>query len=354
MSRLAMSTFLTAVLTLSLLIPAAFAQTIPLDIPMGFPGLGAPGLSRVPVKCRPPAPAPCPPNSAACGPQMPYFNPYACPPPTCAPSPSAEPTIYVGYLFRNNGTYIDIQFNNGDFLGVTSTRNEFDLQGVWLEVAVPFALTGNWNGFVTGAHLFPTQTRSTQSYRLLTGPAGRTWNPDIQLWELNAGLGYRLSSSLSGIGGFRWNSLTVNFNDPRDQTGFTVTNDAAQLTANAYLPFLGVQLNTEPSCNSNISFAFLGFPAAPSDVDYQETLTTTGALPTRLSGKTDYKSGYFLEALAEASMKMNNWSLGGFARFDLLHTERTRNFSVAGASRQADITVERGYWILGGKVGVTF
>ena len=307
-----------------------------------------------PVKCRPPVPPPCAPApNMGCAP-FPCFNPYACPPPMCTPRPTAEPAVYVGYLFKDHGAGVEIQFNNGDVATITSTRNDFDLQGVWLELALPFALCENANAFITGAHLFPTQTKALQSYQEVNGVAKREWNPDIQWWELNAGLAYRFCPVASALGGFRWSSFVVNFNNPDNQLGFETSTDDAKLTVNAYIPFFGLAASADPSCNSNVRAAVLGFPALPSDIEWQETLSPTGQTTTRLFGNTSYKSGYFLEALGEASTKMNNWSLGAFVRFDLLHTDRTRDFNVDGVSRQADIKFDRRNWILGGKIGLVF
>ena len=136
--------------------------------------------------------------------------------------------------------------------------------------------------------------------------------------------------------------------------GFATSTDDAKLAANAYIPFLGLAASADPSCNSKVMAAILGFPALPSDIEWQETLSPTGQTTTRLFGNTNYKSGYFLEALGEASTRMNNWSLGAFVRFDLLHTDRTRDFNVDGVSRQADIKFDRRNWILGGKMGFIF
>jgi hypothetical protein len=272
----------------------------------------------------------------------------------CKPPISSEPTVYVGYLFKDHGAGVNIQFNNGDVVSITSTRNDFDLQGVWLELAIPVALSENAALFATGAHLFPVNTKALQSYRQVAGVARREWNPDIQWWELNAGLAYRLCPFASGLAGFRWSSFVVNFNDPTDQLGFAVSTDDAKLTVNAYIPFFGLEMNCEPNCNTSLKAAVIGFPALPSDVEFQETLSPTGQVSARFSGRTENKSGYFLEALGEASMRMNAWSIGAFARFDLIHTERTRDFTFDGIARQADIQFDRRNWILGGKIGVAF
>jgi hypothetical protein len=344
---------MTVAVTFGLFITIAAAQMSPFENP-GPSQFAGTAPAPYPVKCRPPASPPCFPDPNMGMLPPPCFNPYGCPPPLCKPPVTAEPALYIGYLFRGGGSGIEIQFNNGDVASITSTRNDFDLQGVWGELAVPFALSQNMGAFVTLGHLFPTVTKTSESYRLLNGVARREWNTDIQWWELNTGLSYRISPNASAIGGFRWSSFQVNFNDPTGQVGFAAVTDDAKLAMNVYLPFFGIELSSAPNCTSRIRAAVIGFPAAPGELEFQETFTPTGPVAARLSGKTDYRSGYFLEALGEASMTMNAWSLGGFVRYDFLHTERTRDFNLGGLVRQADIKLDRGHWIIGGKIGFLF
>ncbi len=208
--------------------------------------------------------------------------------------------------------------------------------------------------FFALSHLFPVQSNALESYGQLSGAAKREWNPDIQWWELDTALSYRMSQGVFGLAGFRWSSFVVNFGQPTNQQGFATSPDQAQLSVNAYIPYLGLELQANPNCNSSFKAAFLGFPALPGDVEFQETLTPTGQVSTRLSGSTDYKSGYFLEGVVEASMKMAACSLGAFVRFDAIHAERTRNFTLDGSPRQADIQFDRRNWIFGGKIGFVF
>jgi len=265
-----------------------------------------------------------------------------------------EPSAYVGYLYKDHGAGVNIQFNNGDVVGITSTRNDFNLQGIWLELTAPVALSPTAGLYFALAHLFPVQSTASQSYQQVNGSAKREWNPDIQWWEVDGAATYRLSRAAIGLAGFRWSSFVVDFSQPKSQQGLATTPDQAQLSVNAYIPFLGLMVQSDPSCNSSLRAAFLGFPALPSDVEFQETLTPTGQGLTRFSGKTGYKSGYFLEALAEASTRMQGWNLGAFVRFDALHTDRTLDFTVNGSSRQADIKFDRRNWIFGGKIGFVF
>ncbi|MGO9567334.1 MAG: hypothetical protein ACLP5H_07330 [Desulfomonilaceae bacterium] len=346
---------ISAILAAGLLVTVASAQMSPWAATGGYsayPGMAPP---HPPVKCQPPAPPPCFPNpNPGCAP-FPCYNPYACPPQPCMPAPFMEPSVYVGYLYKDHGAGVNIQFNNGDVVGITSTRNDFTLQGVWLELAAPFALSQNAGLFLSLAHLFPVQSNALESYQQLGGAAKREWSPDIQWWELDSALTYRLSQGVFGLAGFRWSSFVVDFGQATNQQNFSTSPDQAQLSVNAYIPYLGLELQADPNCNSSFKAAFLGFPALPSDAEFQETFTPTGEVYTRFSGKTDYKSGYFLEGLAEASMRMAACSLGAFVRFDAIHTDRTRNFiGPDGSGRSADIQFDRRNWIFGGKIGFVF
>lgn len=353
MSKISLRALISAIFALGLLVTVASAQMSPWGAPGGYPaftGMGPPP----PVKCQPPGPPPCFPNpNPGCAP-FPGYNPYACPPPMCKPAPFMEPSVYVGYLYKDHGAGVNIQFNNGDVVGITSTRNDFNLQGVWLELASPFVLSQSAGLYFAVAHLFPVQSNAVESYGQAGGAAKREWNPDIQWWEVDGALTYRMSQGLIGLAGFRWSSFVVDFGQATNQQGFSTSPDQAQLTVNAYIPFLGLALQADPNCNSSFKAAFLGFPALPSDVEFQETLTPTGGVSTRFSGTTDYKSGYFLEGLVEASAKMAACSLGAFVRFDAIHTDRTRNFTLDGSARQADIQFDRRNWIFGGKLGFVF
>jgi hypothetical protein len=346
---------MSAIFLAGLLVTVASAQMSPWGASGGYPAFVGTAPPPPPMGGQPVGATPWLPNpNMGCGPS-PCISPYGCPPPMCKPPITAEPSVFVGYLFKDHGAGINIQFNDGDVVGITSTRNDLDLQGVWLELALPIALSQNANVFVTGAHLFPVQTKAFQSYGQVNGVAKREWHTDIQWWEINAGLGYRFAPFVTGVGGFRWSSFVVTFNDPTSQLGFTVATDDAKLTTNAYIPFFGLEMNYEPDCNSSIKGAIIGFPALPGAVEYRENLSPTGqTVATTFDGQTNYKSGYFLEFLGEASVRQQAWSLGAIARFDFLHAERTRDFTVAGASRQAEISFDRRNWIIGGKIGVTF
>ncbi len=352
MRTMSVRTIMVVFVIVGLFVTGVSAQQDPRGLGGGYPGFT--GMApRPPVKCQPMNPAACFQAPNPCGAPIPPGC-YPCPPPACAPK-CCEPSVYLGYLFKDHGAGVQIEFNNGDVVGITSTRNDFDLQGVWLELAVPVALSPEAGLVFTGAHLFPVQPNGTQTYRLVNAPgARREWNPDIQWWEMNAAGMYRFSQMAAGIAGFRWSSFVVDFNNPKNQLGFTNSTDQAKLTTNAYIPFVGLLLENRPDCYSSVKAALIGFPTLPSDLEFTETVSLAGqqASTTFSPRRGNLKSGYFLEAFGECSVQKCNWTLGAFVRFTALHSVRSHDLDLIDGTRQVDVTFDRRNWIFGGKIGV--
>lgn len=282
--------------------------------------------------------------------QFPYL------PQTCK-STSSEPSAYVGYLYKDHGAGMQLQFNGPVTAGQTTyTRNDFDLQGIWLELALPVAIDQNMGLVVTGAHLFSLQPGSIQSYSLAnTVSAARKWNPDVQWWEVNGAGSYQFFPSVSGIVGFRWTNFVVNLTNSIDLQGFvSPSTDAATLTTNTYIPYSGILIENKPDCRSTIKLAAYGSPILPADFEYNETVSLTGQPRTAFSTKANMGTGYFAEGFSEYSLKRDSWSMGGFVRFTLVHAERSIGAVVGGVNTPIDITFERRNWIFGGKIGYIF
>ena len=166
-----------------------------------------------------------------------------CPAPVAAPLKRPEPSLHVGYLFKDPGAEIRLNMSGGEQRVVSSTRNDSELQGVWGELEFPLVLTYTAEFVLTIGHLFPVQTDTRQTYSLIENPgAKREWNPDVRWWEVNTAWKYRFGQSISGIVGLRWSSFIVDFDHAKNQQGFLTSDDAAKLSANAYIPFLGLLL----------------------------------------------------------------------------------------------------------------
>lgn len=278
----------------------------------------------------------------------------------CFPQPckttSSEPSAFVGYLYRPHGVTFQTRFDGPATANqISSTRNDFDLQGIWLEFALPMTIGQNMGFIVSGAHLFSLQPTSTQSYTIYNSPtAARQWNPDIQWWETNAAGTYQFAPFISGLAGFRWTSLITNFNEAKNQVGFVAPNaDYGSLNTNSYIPYAGVLMEGKPDCRSSVKVAAYGCPILPASLTYNESMDLTNQ-PTSIYATTLSSTGYFFEALTEYSMQRDCWLMGSFARFTALRMERTVGASVGGVNMPIDIIFDRSNWIFGGKIGYTF
>ncbi|MGC8603734.1 MAG: hypothetical protein ACP5VS_08615 [Desulfomonilaceae bacterium] len=276
--------------------------------------------------------------------------------PQCYKTNYSEPSAYLGYLYRDHGATLQMQFD-GTATTPTQpsfTRNDFDLQGIWLEFALPMTIGQNIGLMLSGAHLFSLQPGSVQSYDTYNETiAARQWNPDVHWWEVNTAGSYQIIPSLIGIMGFRWTSFSVNFNNPRKQVGFAPNADSATLSANVYVPFLGMLMEGNLDCRSIIKMAAYGFPLLPGNIVYTETASLMSQ-PTGFSDSAISSAGYFLEAFTEYSMKRDMWTMGGFVRFTEVRMERTVGGNVGGVYMPVDINFDRSNWIFGGKLGYVF
>ncbi len=336
-------------------------QAFPMDAQAGYafkrrPVLpsearGLPSGSRIahrPVtKVAPPPPLPGPP---------PPMNYCAVSPQPCSAT-GVEPSVYIGYLYKERGAGIRLQFNNGSSpgIGVSSTVNNFDLQGIWLEIAFPMAISSEITTTLRGGHLFSLQPKSIQSYIIpQSESAARRWNPDVFWWEVDGSASYRVNRYLSAVGGFRWTSLGADFGAPYEERGFVTPNsDSETLRTNFYIPYTGMMLENRTDCQSGLKIAAYGSPLLPADFTYNETVSLTGSTPF-INPQTNIGVGYFAEGFSEYSMTRGPLSVGGFVRFTAIHCERSVGWNTGSINLPIDVTVDRKNWIFGGKIGYVF
>lgn len=367
MNTISLSRMVILAFVFALCVTASFAQQIPVNIPGGdqdFPGIAPSsptrGVQMNPRMYPPPTrgsninPSMYQPQSVSkCGPPAPPSR-YPCPPPECK-SANVNPSAYLGYLYAT-GAGFQIQLNNVAQQALASTREELNLQGLWLELAATMDICKNVTAVFTGAHLFAFQPSATQWYTITGSPsAGRQWNPDVQWWEVNTAGAYQLCPGISAVAGFRWTSFGVNFTKATKQVDFNAANgDSATLNTNLYIPYSGLLLESNPDCQSNFKVAAYGCPVLPGNLAYTETMSFTNLGSMTLSPNVNLYSGYFVEALSEYSMRTDKWNLGGFVRFTAVHSERSVGLPINGVSTPADFTFDRKNWIFGGKIGFGF
>jgi hypothetical protein len=280
--------------------------------------------------------------------------PVGCiPVPVAHPLKRPEPSLLVGYLCKDRGTQVTLNFS-GASGGVTrATTCDVDLQGIWAECALPIVLTHKAEFILSVGHLFPFRPEALQWYRLVDGSvAGRGWNANMRWWDVTTAWTYQLRTCWSAIVGLRWSSLVLDYNQPSNQRGFTNSDDAARLNANAYIPFGGLMWENMSPRAGCLKATVIGFPFLPGDFEHTESVSLAGQpFITKFSPSGEYKSGYFLEASSEYAICRGEWIFGAFARFTAMHVERGRHLHTNEALREADISFDLSNWIFGGKIG---
>jgi hypothetical protein len=324
-----------------------------------FPGLAgsahdAPGSPRltvlpqnqcVPLVINQPAPQ-------VLGPMMPPAlgcTPMAVAPPLKRP----EPSLLVGYLYKDRGAQVTLNFSGGTGGVTRATACDVDLQGIWAECALPVVLTHKAEFILSVGHLFPFGPEAYQRYSLLDGSvARRQWNTSMRWWEVTTAWTYHLRSPWSAVVGFRWSSLVLDYSQPSNQRGFMNSDDEARLVANAYIPFAGLMWENSSPRAGCLKATVIAFPFLPGDFEHSESVSFAGQqIVTKFSPGGEYKSGYFFEASSEYAVSRGDWFFGAFARFTTMHVERERHLQTDRVLREADISFDRSNWIIGGKIG---
>jgi hypothetical protein len=121
----------------------------------------------------------------------------------------------------------------------------------------------------------------------------------------------------------RYDSLMSNFRYPE---GVAITDqtlgDWAEFTFNGYIPYFGLMLHNYWWNSMAIKAGVVGFPALPGAFEYTEYLGGTGHPVAAWSN--EFRSGYFIEAFAEATKRIRGWaSIGAFAKYTSIAASAT-------------------------------
>ncbi len=281
-------------------------------------------------------------------------------------TPQAEPTVYVGYLFKQKGFSFTLDHDDSDDLEFFDLGQRFDLRGIHLEFMMPVKSVGPL-GFTWGwSWLFPLKATSTETYRLAPGMdhAERAWNTDVQWWSLQAALTYAVSPTLTTMLGIRYDNFMTNFKDPEDFVQIDSSpGDVADLTVSSFIPYLGVALTNLRPANGplKIDAGLLGFPVILGSIKYRELfgsqINIGGGNIIGFPAENEFGAGYFIEAYSELTGEIYGVRLGGYAKFNALHATTGINLGADDGNiprKEMDANFDRRSWSFGGKASVDF
>jgi hypothetical protein len=231
-------------------------------------------------------------------------------------------------------------------------------------------------GLVVGfSYLFPVNKHSQETYELAP-PAHRLrdWTSSTQLWNIQAAITYNVSPTIYAMAGFRYESLLTNFKNPEGgNPALFGSGDAADLTFSGYMPFLGFQMERTLPSGMGLKTGAWGFPALPGSFEYVETVAHGGTrvhgTVQRMTANNEFRSGYFLEGLAELSVPVYGVQMGAFIKYSAIYGKTNADVNsfvvvpprtifdtttLVSYHNHVNVHIERSSWIVGGNVSFSF
>ena len=262
-------------------------------------------------------------------------------------------------LFGRYGVDLVLDAGSSSTATTTGLRHKLDLKGTWVEVLVPVRSTGRLGLAFGAGYLFPSDRRSTENYILYPGGAQiqRTWATDIQWGSCQVACTLGILPSLTGILGFRYDSFLTNFRDPEDNiSAIGDPYDVADLTFAAYIPYFGLLINDLGLGPIRADIGLVGFPTLLGSLDYHERIGAAG-LNNGIPASNQFRSGHFIEAFGECSLRMRFSQIGAFGKYGAVYGKTFANLGERNSRLRGpdlDFSFERRSWILGGKISVDF
>lgn len=285
----------------------------------------------------------------------------------CGMDPKASilgaPTGYIGYVGNIGDTRFALDATNFNAANIDRIRMQWRNEGLWLELAVPLRFGPAGALVLSGSYMVPSISTAYEQYNNVAGAAinEREWSQNTNWFTAQALWAYPCGETFAFVAGFRWESFQVAYTSPLLVIGAVgTTNDRADLTINAYVPFVGGIANWAYG-DTALTVGLVGMFTALGELKYREGLSQVGIpISAELTGQLN--GGHFLEAWAEYSRKaFGTASWGAFGKVSSVsarsHPTLDVNINAPGfglVTRDYDFTVTRNVWILGGKVSIDF
>ncbi len=262
------------------------------------------------------------------------------------------PRVYGGYLDSADLASFGFDTDGLGVGGVVAIDHTFPLRGLWLGAGASIEFSDGVGAMVGGSYLVPADGSSEEVYNDGVGGSRRSWSSTTQWWTLEGAGTYAFTGTTVAVGGLRYDSFRLDFQDPYNATIATSRpSDEADVTIEGYLPFVGMTAVHDVN-PTYLRAGVIGFPVVLGHVDYKQTF---GGIPARLEGSGDFNAGYFFEAFAEYSRTVSSATVGVFARWSMVHAEADADLDATGlASDTFRFTLDRRVWILGGSIGFDF
>ncbi len=278
---------------------------------------------------------------------------------------SPVPRLSVGYMFPSGPTTLKLVKVDEEAPWLIQS---YKLQGVWAEWAIPVRTPTPLGFEISGGFLFLGNSRSQETYpkgghelnNRLTGM--RDWGTSTQMVNFQAAVTYRFASSFYGILGFRYDSFMTKFSNPDHLDGILHSSpyNTADFTMNLDIPFLGIGYSRTLKFGGTVDTGLIGLPTLPGELEYKESFGGGGQ--RFFLSRTEFMSGYFLEAWAGLSFPVMSWiQVGAVSKYSGVYGKTNGRTSGGVTSKDPNETLgnsnaifESGAWIVGGSVSTSF
>jgi len=255
---------------------------------------------------------------------------------------------YVGYP---RSTTVEFTAQGPGIGGTVAIKHGIPLQGIRVSGDTSYTLNDRLTVMGAATWLFPWAGESDELYN--GGAAERKWSSKPQWWTIEGAGAFAMNGSTAFLGGLRYDSFEVNFNNASDINGILgLASDEADLRLTSWIPFVGVLAH-----HGAAKFGLLGTPWLLGSAKYGQTI---GGTNVRYNGSGNIKSGYFLEAFGEYGMNMAGAAVALFVKWTCVHGTSTldldRDPSIPGPATTDtfDLSVDRQNWIFGATASLSF
>lgn len=284
--------------------------------------------------------------------------------PGCSWFPGAV-SISTGYFGHRTGADISFSASNQPAGAVRELRQQFDLQGISLDVAVPVGCLSPFGILVGGGYSFCFNEPSRETIQLVgASTLTRSWTAQPQIGNVYGALAVAFRPSLSGMVGIKYENFQTNFVNPGTGLAAALAElDTAEISLNTCTPYLGLMYdNLRAGSGVNVQLGVIGFPVVLGWVDYRETVAATlnvgGSNVPGFPAANNIGQGYFLDAFADLSLTaMYGMQLGAYVKYGTMRVESDINVGERNAnipSVDYKFEFQKRSWGVGGRVSVMF
>jgi hypothetical protein len=269
----------------------------------------------------------------------------------CDAGPSIGfPAIYVGWMGDAYAMSFGLAAGGPNLGGILSVEQKYPLNGLWLGISDLVTLDDYFGIMVSSWFFVDSGSTSGETYVSGAGVFGEKWSTETDWYYLDGAVTMSVGGNAEAIGGFRWDHLDTRFKNRRRAPGLIAPEGIADFTANAFLPYLGLQYRYVSS-TSGMTVRAIGFPFVPGNFNYRETIVPG----SRLLEKGDYEKGYFFEAFGEYSKAVyGSAHLGVFGKWSTIHakSDNVNAKATSFGTEKAELRLDNHAWAIGGSVSI--